>query len=211
MRRIAVVQALLALGGAPLASQVRVAGDVLMYLVREGTPAEAITQSGTWGGAEGRVTLGAYALTLRGLGGSLGGNPARFDRNVRLTTISLRRRLGSSVFVGVDAEAHRLASDVSIAVWRLFGVSAAGGMDLGVRGLRTRADLAYFPLSNAKGSSPVSSAVRAEIGLTYASPRFPLEAQLGYRWENVYFTQAADHRFGAIVVGVGVRLGQGGL
>jgi hypothetical protein len=199
------VAALVAAG--PLVGQQSVAGGVLTYFVRQSTPTEANSQSGSWLGAEGQLALGRTTLRLQGVSGSLGGNPVRVDRDARLTTLSLRYRVTSWASLGVDAEAHRQASSVSVQVWRLFGPGATVKTGLGVEGLEARGDIAVFPVTGVVASRAISVGSRVEVGLAYLPPRVPLEIQFGYREESVSFPDAVNLRFGGLTAGLLLQLG----
>jgi len=207
MRPIAPVSLLAVLAASPLGAQRSLSGGVVTYLVRESTPTEASSQTGAWVGGEGRVILGKYSLTIRGLTGTLGGNPVRVDRDARLTSFSLRRRFTPWLAVGLDAEAQRQTSDVSVQVWRMGGLGATLAGGLGVTGLEARADLTVMPITSVVASRNISVGTRAEVGLTYRPSRWPVEAQFGYREETVKFPDAVDLRLGGLILGAAFRLG----
>jgi hypothetical protein len=197
-----------ALLGAPLAAQLAGGVQAVGYAVRQSTPADASAQTGAMAGAEGRLSLGRYSLFVRGLSGRLSGTG--LARDVRLTGIALRRPVVSWLAVGVEAEAQRRESDRDIELWRLYGVGATVHAGLGNAGLRAAGEVAWFPLTAQVASRPISTAVRAEVGLGYAAPRWPIEAQLSYRFEEIGFSEGVDLRFGGVMVGVGVIFGRRG-
>lgn len=207
MRSFLPIPVLAVLAIAPLAAQRSVTGGVVTYLVRESIPTEANSQTGTWVGVESRLMLGRYSLSIRGLTGTLRGNPPVIDRDARLTSISLRRRFTSWLALGLDAEAHRQSSEVSVPVWRLAGAGATLGAGLGVEGLRAHADMAVLPITSVVAAPHISLATRAEIGLMYRLSRWPIEAQFGYREETVQFPDGVDQRLGGLILGAAVRLG----
>lgn len=208
MKALVLLPVLSALVSSPLAAQRTLSGGLVGFLVRESTPTEAKSQTGSWVGAEGRLALGKFTLLVRGLSGSLGGNTrGQPDRDARLTSITVRRRFSSWLALGLDAEAHRQKSDFSVAVWRMAGVGATLGSGLGVTGLDGRADLAVMPISSVVKAKNISLGMRVEVGLTYRLPRWPVEVQFGYREETVKFPDAVDLRLGGLILGAAYRLG----
>ena len=207
MKTGVLIPVLAALAVSPLAAQRRLTGGLVTYLVRLSTPTEATSQTGSWVGGEGSATLGRYTLTVRGVSGSLGGNPVRVDRDARVTSISLRRRFAPWLALGLDAEAHRQKSDVSVQVWRMGGVGATLGGGLGVTRLQAHGDVTVLPVTSVVAARDISVGTRVEIGVTYRLSRWPVEAQFGYREETVRFPDAVDLRLGGLILGVGVRLG----
>lgn len=203
MRRVACTLTLGLVAGS-LSAQVQV--GALGYFVRQSTPTDASAQTGSWAGVEAQLALGRYTFVARGFGGSLEGTG--LSRDIRVTALAVRRWFGSWLALGLDAEAARRESDQDVEVWRLYGAGATAVTALGSTGLRAMADVTVFPISNTVASREISTAVRAEVGLRYSAPRWPVEARMAYRLEDVAFSDGVDLRFGGVLLGAGVRFGR---
>jgi len=179
-----------------------------VYFVRQGSDVDANSRSGTWAGAEAAVRAGRIHVQVRVLFGSLGGSSAGLGQRVRETGLGVSLALRPWLDLGVDVEALRLASDLATTLWRLYGVRGAVSQPLGVRGLTGRAEFAVYPITGVVAARQLRRPMRAEVGVSYATPLLPLAIGLGYRVESIDFEDTNDLRLAGLLLGVTVRRGR---
>ena len=185
-----------------------VSGGATTYFVRQGSDVDANSRSGTWAGAQAGVRVGRIDVQVRGLFGSLSGSLPGLAQQVRETGLAVTVPLLPWFDAGIDVEALRLSSDLAVMVWRLYGARAAVSHGLGVTGLTGRAEFAIYPLTSVAAARPLRRPMRAEAGLSYATPQLPLELSFGYRVESIDFEDTNDLRFAGLLLGVTVRTGR---
>jgi len=190
----------------PSAAQQHASIGALGYFVEQGSTSENASQSGTWAGGEARVPVKRFTFAVRYLAGSLGGNPARMDREVRDTQLSLAYRVRPWLALAAQAKAMVIESDLSNSVARMYGAAAAVSSGLGIMGVGARVELAVYPISSVVGARSLSLPRQVEVGVTYRPARLPVELSLSYLMQDIDFKDAADLRLGGPLLSV--RLGR---
>jgi len=209
--RVLVTAAALAAAAAPAQAQLGAlrrlhptAGGVV-YLARQGSDVEEESRTGTWAGVDVAATTGRFVVRLRGMAGPLGGPAGGLDQDVRETVLSVSMPVRPWLEVGIEGVALRLESELATTVWRLYGARVGLVREIGVEGLRARAELAVYPLTSVKNARALNRPMRAEVGVAWASPRWPVEAHFGYRVESIDFEDTNDLRIAGLVAGLAVR------
>jgi hypothetical protein len=187
---------------------VRFSGGALVYAARQGSDVEQISRTGTWKGLEGAAQKGRVTVRLSGMMGTLGGTATADPQDVRETTLGVSYAVRPWLEVGVEGEALRLESQASTAVvWRLYGVRVGVSPPLGVDGLVGHADFVVYPLTGVVAARALRRPMRAEVGLSWAPPGWPVEARFAYRAEHIDFEDTNDLRIAGLLGGIAVRFG----
>ena len=187
---------------------VQLSGGPLVFAVRQGSDVEAISRTGTWWGAFGTLGVGRITACLLGMTGTLVGASTVLTENVRETVLSASYRLLPWLELGLEGEVVRLKSDLGTTLWRLYGARAGVTERLGFGDLAGRADLAVYPVTGVVAARRLRRPVRAEVGLVWTAPTWPVEMQLAYRVESIDFVDTNDLRLAGLMVSVAVRLGR---
>jgi hypothetical protein len=185
-----------------------VSGSISTLFARQAVRGAGDTgQTGTWIGAGIEGSWHGVALLIRGHSGTLGPTLDSTDRRVRATDVALRTSPRPGLVLGVEAEALRFAGPDSTAVWRLAGPTLGISAGLGVDGLSAGAEGAYFPVHGVANDDPLSSALRLEVGLTYAPLRLPVSFGLAFRRQTFNFGDGrAPETLGGLVLSARARL-----
>jgi len=195
----------------------------------EGSQASALTESGTWLGAEGRIRYGSFSLSGGVVQGDLRNRQlnSQVDTDLRVSRASLLFHPTTWLAFGGDADVWRsIRADLGYAAERLVrrigaGIEISG--TLGVPGLRSVLNGAFYPGGSAKQGfadltmpdkiDPAELNYRASVMMEYTSPRLPLYVRVGYRAER-FATQLVvddnninDQIFG-LTVSAGMAIGR---
>ncbi len=199
--RAARVLVLALLIGAPLAAQERgVRAGAVAYFASLGSASQKGYQSGTWVGLEGQVAKGRLALGVRGLRGTLGGDPVREDRDARQTDAWLTVRIQPWLQIGARGKAVAVSTSLANSVWRMYGAGASFSSAIGTPRLRGWADVAVYPITAVVASQNLGTPRSAEVGLAYRPSSAPVEFRFSYLLQTIDFKGALDQRLGGLLL-----------
>jgi hypothetical protein len=188
---------------APLAAQGRgLDGGAMAYFVSLGSASEKSYQTGTWFGVEGRYASRRLSFLLRGLRGTLAGDPTREDRDARQTDLALGWRATPWLQLSVQGEAIATSTSLANTVWRMYGLGSGVRVPIGTPRLSGWAELVVYPLTAVEASQPLGTPLRAEVGLAYHPPVMPFEVRFSYLLQSIDLSGALDQRLGGLLLGV---------
>jgi hypothetical protein len=209
--------ALITVQGAAQDHSLRLTAGVSALAAREGFHDSKEHGNGTLIGGEASVRVGRIGVVASGLVGKLSSDSVGAgERTVRITKVSLQVHPTRWLAVGTRFHTERRKEGEELTYWRGFGTFGAIMLGLGIDGLSTRVDGAWYPTERASSTSPYGPRLRngssLEIGLDYGPTKHRTSVRLAYLVEVHTFDTIesipmhGSIRRGGVFFGLAMRL-----